>query len=114
MLTLSETAILKAEETSDLGVYAQWQYGDNIPTKGAENSQSDVFAVKNDKYRGSKYTRPEGATGLIVSASEKLTVVAAWRKNSDDGPWQIYSEQEKDTTAYYYLGDTKVLFVGWV
>lgn len=51
---------------------------------------------------------------MIVVSSKKLAVLAAWRNKDHKGPWQIYSEQEKDTLAFYFVGDTKVVFVGWV
>lgn len=66
------------------------------------------------KDRGEYFSRPSDATGLIVLSTEKLTVMAAWRNKEHEGPWQIYGEQEPQTTAYYLVGDTDVVFVGWV
>lgn len=114
MIILSSTTGLSTDEISDLGIYAQWQFGDKIPTKETKLCESDIFAVKDVQDRGLYYTRPEDATGIIVLSSDKLTVVAAWRNPEHKGPWQVYGEQEAKTTAYYLVGDTDIVFVGWV
>ncbi|SGZ53312.1 CIC11C00000004588 [Sungouiella intermedia] len=114
MITLSKDCQLTSEDNSDLGIYAQWQFGNTIPSTTTELSKLDVFPVRDIKDRGEYFTRPSDATGLVVLSSEKLSVMAAWRNKEHKGPWQVYGEQEPPTTAYYLVGDTDVVFVGWV
>ena len=43
-----------------------------------------------------------------------MAVVAGWRDNKEhDGPWQLYGEQEAETTAFHFVGDTSPVFLGW-
>lgn len=114
MIILSKECQLNSEDGSDLGIYAQWQFGNTIPDRQTALVKLNVFPVRNIKDRGEYFSRPRNATGLIVLSSEKLAVMAAWRNKEHEGPWQVYGEQEPQTTAYYLVGDTDVVFVGWV
>lgn len=114
MITLSNESQLRSDQESALGIHAQWQFGNTIPAKTADFSELEVFAVRGVEDRGEYFTRPADATGLVVLSSEKLTVMAAWRNQQHKGPWQVYGEQEPKTTAYYLVGDTDIVFVGWV
>lgn len=114
MIVLSPQSVLTCEDTSDLGIYAQWQFEDTIPQKGTEVSNLNVFPVRDEKDRGQYFVRPKDAKGVIVLSSEKLTVMAAWRNKNHEGPWQIYGEQEPQTTSYYLVGDTDIVFIGLV
>lgn len=114
MIILSKDTQLHSEEESDLGIYAQWQFGNTIPSKTTKFSDLDVFPVRDVEDRGEYFPRPADATGILVLSLKKLTVMAAWRNKEHKGPWQIYGEQEPETTAYYLVGDTDLVFVGWV
>lgn len=114
MFVISNSLEISSEEKSDLGIYAEWWYSETVPTKVDLIEGKKVFAVNNVEDRGEYYKRPEGAYGVIVLTLEKLAALAAWRNDEHKGPWPLYGEQEKGTTSFYFVGDTKIVFIGWV
>lgn len=114
MYTIAESYTLSNQKDTELGIFALWWKEKLFPKSIDELDLSNLFEVKNVESRGEYFDRPDDATGMIVFSSKKLAVLAAWRNKKHEGPWQIYSEQEKDTLAFYFVGDTKVVFVGWV
>ncbi|EGV65716.1 hypothetical protein CANTEDRAFT_92041 [Yamadazyma tenuis ATCC 10573] len=114
MLILSECSHSSNKEDSELGVLAKWWTENTIPNSLDDLDLSDAFVVKNVQDRGEYYERPKDATGVIVSSQKKLAAMAAWRNKEHKGPWQIYGEQETNTTAFHYVGDSDIVFIGWV
>lgn len=114
MLILSDKYTTPTTPESELQVYAKWWTQNSFPTSLEEADISDLFAVENREDRGSYYYRPHDATGIIVVSHKKLAAMAAWRNKEHKGPWQIYGEQEAQTVAFHYVGDSEVVFVGWV
>lgn len=114
MLTLSQDYSDTINSESELQVYAKWWTKNTFPVSIEEVGIDDVFEVKNVLDRGEYYDRPLDATGVIVVTQAKLAAVAAWRNKEHKGPWQVYGEQEANTVAFHFLGDTEVVFIGWV
>ena len=117
MLTLSKTyaADPSAPET-ELDVIAQWWTKNTVPTTLEEFDLSVSFEVKNVTDRGEYLKKPKDAIGVILSTKKKMAVMAAWRGNDGkhEGPWQIYGEQEAETTVFHFVGDTETVFLGWL
>lgn len=107
----------KFEEDLDneLGIVAQWWYDKSVPTTIKDiEALEKPFAVKNVEDKGEYYKKPDGAVGVIVLSLKKLAAMAAWRNEGHQGPWQVYGEQEKGTIAFHFVGDTEIVFIGWV
>ncbi|ODV78836.1 uncharacterized protein CANTADRAFT_278257 [Suhomyces tanzawaensis NRRL Y-17324] len=122
MLILLDAADLD-EETSQLGanwigVKATWIKGNKVPSSLQEVLGGEIFEVRDIEDKGEYLLIPAGVGGVVVQSEKGLVSIAAWRRQKNageiehDGPWQIYSEQEANTVAYYYLGDTQTVFMG--
>lgn len=114
MSLLASPYTLPDEQETELGIVAQWWTKKLFPQSLDEIDLKDFFEVKNVQDRGEYYDKPKDATGVILVSSKKLSVVAGWRNEKHDGPYQVYSEQEKDTIGFHFVGDTKVVFFGWI
>jgi hypothetical protein len=114
MFILSQTYADPSAPETELDVIAQWWTKNTFPTTLEEFDVSNSFVVKNVLERGEYLEKPKDATGVIVSTKKKMAVVAGWRDNKEhDGPWQLYGEQEAETTAFHFVGDTSPVFLGW-
>ena len=113
MFTLSQTFADPSAPETELGIIAQWWTKNTIPTL-EDFDVANAFEIKNVLDRGEYFDRPKDVTGVIVSSKKKIAAMAAWRNKEHKGPWQVYGEQEAETTAFHWVGDTDVVFVGWV
>lgn len=113
MFILSQTYADPSAPETELDVIAQWWTKNTFPTTLEEFDVSNSFEVKNVLHKGEYFERPKDATGVIVSSKKKLTSMAAWRNKEHKDEWQIFGEQEPETTAFYFVGDTDCVFVGW-